>query len=121
MSLLISTIQEMWLLPLPLRDNSIIQQLQCQEVFHEFHPKCLFSNFIPFLIVTPDLSTSLNDFLFPMRVTLLNIWRTDIFYFYLLLSQELYIYHQQNSFFSQSLYCLHNFNFKFFPEQLFFC
>lgn len=88
---------------LPLRDNSIIQQFQCQKL------SCIpsqmsFLNFIPFLIVTPHLSTSLNDFLFPMRVTLLNIWWPDIFYFYRSLSQELHIYRQQTSFFTRRLF-----------------
>lgn len=116
MSLLISTIQVMWLLPLPLRDNSIIQQFHHQEVFHVLPPKCLYSNFIPFLIVTPNLSTSLNDFSFPGRVPLLNIlWPVVFFFIYHFPKRFIFTSNKLPSSVSPSTAFI---NFKLFPEKL---
>lgn len=101
MSLLISTIQVMWLLPLPLRDNSIIQQFSLSGSFSCILPKLSFSNLHSIShIVTPNLSTSLNAFSFPVRIILLNIWRSDVF-FYASPSQELPIFLKRTSLFSQ--------------------
>lgn len=99
MSLLISTIQVMWLLPLPLRDNSIIQQFSLSGSFSCILSKLSFSNFHSIShIVTPNLSTSLNAFSFPVRIILLNIWWSD-FFFNASLFQELPIFLQQTSLF----------------------